>query len=174
MYTDVSTHIPRISLETTTDCVAIDPTKTALVVVDLQNYFLSPSLGRPTSGVGMKVVDQLLKVAIPACRKAGIPILWLNWGLTEKDVDEMPPTIVRGFAADNNFNGPRQIKGLGSHIGHVQLEMALLLMAVGYSCETSGTRHLMHRWRRSTSRRISASAKTACLGSGEVQELKWL
>jgi nicotinamidase-related amidase len=113
---------PRIQIETTTGYVAIDPSKTALVVVDLQNYFLSPSLGRPTSGVGMKVVDQLLKVAIPACRKAGIPILWLNWGLTEKDVDEMPPTIVRGFAADNNFNGPRQIKGLGSHIGHVQLE----------------------------------------------------
>jgi hypothetical protein len=67
----------------------------------------------------MKVVDQLLKVAIPACRKASIPILWLNWGLTEKDIDEMPPTIVRGFAADNNFGRPRQIKGLGSHIGRV-------------------------------------------------------
>jgi hypothetical protein len=34
----------------------------------------------------------------------------------------MPPTIVRGFAADNNFDGSRQIKGLGSHIGPVQLE----------------------------------------------------
>jgi nicotinamidase-related amidase len=122
MYTDVSTHIPRISLETTTDCVAIDPTKTALVVVDLQNCFLSPSIGRPASSAGMKVVDQPLKVAIPACRKAGMPILWLNWGLTEKDIDEMPPTIVRGFAADNNFDGPTQIKGLGSHIGRVQLE----------------------------------------------------
>jgi hypothetical protein len=53
---------PRIQIETTTGYVAIDPSKTALVVVDLQNYFLSPSLGRPTSGVGMKVVDQLLKV----------------------------------------------------------------------------------------------------------------
>jgi hypothetical protein len=69
---------PRIPLETTAACVATDPSKTALVVVDLQYYFLSPSLGHPTSGVGMKVVDQLLKVAIPACRKANIPILWLN------------------------------------------------------------------------------------------------
>lgn len=112
---------PRIPLETTSACVEIDPSKTALVVVDLQNYFLSPSLGRPTSGVGMDVVNQLLRVAIPACRKAGIPILWLNWGLTEKDIDEMPPTIVRGFAADDNFDGPRQIRGLGSHIGRVQL-----------------------------------------------------
>jgi hypothetical protein len=55
----------------------------------------------------MKVVDQLLKVAIPACREADIPILWLNWGLTEKDIDEMPLTIVRGFVTDNNFDGFR-------------------------------------------------------------------
>jgi len=113
---------PRIPLDTTKARVAIDPAKTALVVVDLQNYFLSPSLGRPSEGVAMKVVDELLKYAIPACRKAGIPIVWLNWGLTEQDIDEMPPTIVKGFAADNNFDGPRRIKGLGSDIGSLQLE----------------------------------------------------
>lgn len=116
------TTYPRIPLNTTASCVAIDPTKTALVVVDLQNYFLSPSLGRPSEAVGMKVVDKLLKYAIPACRKAGIPVVWLNWGLTEKDIDEMPPTIVKGFAADDNFEGQREIKGLGSEIGPVKLD----------------------------------------------------
>jgi hypothetical protein len=35
---------PRIPLETTKARVAIDPAKTALVVVDLQNYFLLPCL----------------------------------------------------------------------------------------------------------------------------------
>jgi nicotinamidase-related amidase len=73
-------------------------------------------------GVAMKVVDELLKYAIPACRKAGIPIVWLNWGLTEQDINEMPPTIVKGFAADSNFDGPRRIEGLGSDIGSLQLE----------------------------------------------------
>lgn len=29
----------------------------------------------------------------------------------------MPPTIVRGFAMDNNFDGPRKIGDLGSDIG---------------------------------------------------------
>ena len=48
--------------------------------------------------------------------------MWLNWGLTEQDIDEMPPTIVKGFAIDNNFNGDRQIKGLGSDVGPVELE----------------------------------------------------
>jgi hypothetical protein len=71
----------------------------------------------------MKVVDKLLAYAIPACRKAGIPIVWLNWGLTQQDIDEMPPTIVRGFAADNNFDGQRQIKGLGSDVERLGLPL---------------------------------------------------
>ncbi|MCJ1265300.1 hypothetical protein MMC22_005175 [Lobaria immixta] len=98
---------PCISLETTSARVAIDPAKTALVIIDLQNYFLSPSLGRPSDAIGLKAVDMLLEHAIPACRKAGIPIVWLGWGLTEQDIDEMPPTIVKGFAADNNFRSVR-------------------------------------------------------------------
>ena len=102
--------------------MAIDPKKTALVSVDLQNYFLSPSLGRPADALGLKVVDNLLQHALPACRKAQIPIMWLNWGFTEQDINEMPPKIVKGFAADNNFNGERQIHGLGSDIGSVELE----------------------------------------------------
>ncbi|KAL8831925.1 MAG: hypothetical protein Q9170_005087 [Blastenia crenularia] len=112
---------PRIPLETTTAHVTIDPTKTALVIVDLQNYFLSPGLGRPPDAIGLKIVDRLLQSAIPACRKAGMPIMWLNWGLTEQDIDKMPPTIVKGFAADCNFDGERQINGLGSEIGPVEL-----------------------------------------------------
>ena len=34
----------------------------------------------------------------------------------------MPPTIIKGFAADINFSGTRKIKGLGSDIGPVKLE----------------------------------------------------
>jgi len=113
---------PRIQLETTKGLIAIDPIKSALVIVDMQNYFLSPSIGRPSDGIAMKAVDELLKHAIPACRKANIPIVWLNWGLTQQDIDEMPPTIIKGFAADNNFSGTRKIKGLGSDIGSVKLE----------------------------------------------------
>ena len=26
--------------------------------------------------------------------------MWLNWGLTEQDIDEMPTTIVKGFGSD--------------------------------------------------------------------------
>ena len=114
--------IPRIPLETTKCRAAIDPAKIALVVVDLQSYFLSPSLGRPSDSVGMTVVDNLQKYAVPACRKASIPIVWLGWGLTQQGIEEMPPAIVKGFAADTNFEGPRKVGGLGSDIGPVKLE----------------------------------------------------
>lgn len=113
---------PRLSLETTTDRVSIDPAKTALVVVDLQNYFLSPLLGRPADSVGLKVVNLLLEHAIPACRKAGIPVVWLGWGLTEQDVEEMPPAIIKGFAADTNFGDQRKVGPLGSDIGQLEPE----------------------------------------------------
>lgn len=52
---------PRIPLVTTSARVAIDPAKTALVIIDPQNYFLSPSLGRPSDAIGLKVVDKLLE-----------------------------------------------------------------------------------------------------------------
>ena len=101
---------PRIQLETTKGPIAIDPHKSALVIVDMQNYFLSPSLGNPSDGAALKAMDQLLKHAIPACRMTGMPIVWLNWGLTQEDIDEMPPTMLK-----------RHDK-MGSDIGPVKLE----------------------------------------------------
>ena len=38
---------PRMPLATIAQSVTIDPAKTALVVLDMQNYFLSPLPGRP-------------------------------------------------------------------------------------------------------------------------------
>jgi hypothetical protein len=71
---------PRMTLQTQEARAVIDPAKTALVIIDLQNYFLSPALGRPSESLGLQVAENLKSVAIPACRKAGIPILWLGWG----------------------------------------------------------------------------------------------
>ena len=59
---------PRMELETTKARVKIAPAKTALVIIDLQSYFLSPALGRPRDAVGLTVVKQLIDLAIPACR----------------------------------------------------------------------------------------------------------
>lgn len=88
---------PRLPLEATTSRVAIDPTKTALVIIDMQNFFLSPELGRPQDSKGLKAAEQLAEYAIPACRKADIQIVWLNWGLTKDEVEDMPPAALRAF-----------------------------------------------------------------------------
>lgn len=113
---------PRMTLKTDGSHVLIAPAKTALVIIDLQNYFLSPALKRPTKSLGLRVVEKLTNEAIPACRKAGILILWLGWGLTHDDIESMPPTIVRGFSLDTNFEDGYKIPGLGAEIGPVQLE----------------------------------------------------
>ena len=88
---------PRMPLECTTSRVTIDPAKTALIVVDMQNFFLNPALGRPRDSKGLVACEQLVKHAIPACRKAGIQIIYVNWGLTQEEIDVMPPATLRAF-----------------------------------------------------------------------------
>lgn len=55
-------------------------------------------------------------------RKAGIPIVWLEWGVIEEDIERMPPSIVKGFAPNDNSDGPHGMGGLGSNVGLVKLE----------------------------------------------------
>ncbi|CAD0110042.1 unnamed protein product [Aureobasidium uvarum] len=87
---------PRLDLMTSTTPITLDPQKTALVIIDMQNFFLSEAFGR-TKGAGHDAVKNLEQHAIPAARKAGVQVIWLNWGLTDKDLDLMPPAIKRAF-----------------------------------------------------------------------------
>ena len=108
---------PRVRIETTTTAITIDPAKSALVIIDMQNFFLSPALGR-AKGNGHKALDQLVQNAIPACRKAGIRVVWVNWGLTQDEVENMPSALLKafGFEKDSLRPGPG---GLGSDMGTV-------------------------------------------------------
>ncbi|KAL1305843.1 hypothetical protein AAFC00_004000 [Neodothiora populina] len=87
---------PRLNLTTSTTPIAVDPNKTALVIIDMQNFFLSEAFGRKR-GPGHAACDKLEKYAIPAARNAGIQVIWLNWGLTDEDVATMPPAVKRAF-----------------------------------------------------------------------------
>lgn len=89
--------ITSIHLRTTRTPITIDPAKSALVIIDMQNFFLSPALGRSPESKGLAAQKRLLEYAIPAARKSGIQIAWLNWGLSEHDLDTMPPATLRGF-----------------------------------------------------------------------------
>lgn len=96
---------PRITLKTTTTPITVDPDKTALVIIDMQNFFLSEAFGR-AKGAGHAAADHLLKYCIPAARKAGIRTIWLNWGLTQEDVDQMPPAVKRAFGFEAVIDEP--------------------------------------------------------------------
>ncbi|KAG9548718.1 Isochorismatase hydrolase, partial [Aureobasidium melanogenum] len=87
---------PRLDLTTSTTPITLDPQKTALVIIDMQNFFLSEGFGRK-KGAGHDAAKNLEQYAIPAVRKAGMQVIWLNWGLTDEDIDAMPPAIKRAF-----------------------------------------------------------------------------
>lgn len=132
----------RIGLKTTNSAITIAPEKTAMIIIDTQNFFLSRSLGR--TGAGHAAEEALLKFGIPAARKAGIQVIWLTWGVTEDDLKTMDPTTARIFSFDGSEkrrvelttridSGPETKKrvvdvdmepfcdGIGSDIGSVKL-----------------------------------------------------
>lgn len=88
---------PTLTLATTTSRITLSPAKTALLIIDMQNFFLSPSLGRSPSSPGHAAAHALLEKGIPAARKAGVRVVWVNWGLTDSEVREMPPGVSRAF-----------------------------------------------------------------------------
>lgn len=128
---------PRLKMETTTSPITITPSKTALIIIDMQNFFLSSALGRKR-GEGHDAEDNLLKYGIPAARKSGIQIIWLTWGISDEDLPTIPPVVWRIFGWSNKPNrghyqapddggiySTREKKsavGLGSPLGNVKLE----------------------------------------------------
>ncbi|KAL1903465.1 hypothetical protein Sste5346_000092 [Sporothrix stenoceras] len=75
--------------------IALAPSRTALVIVDMQNFFLHRRCRDHPTGRAA-VVPTL--VAIESCRRAGIRVIWLNWGLTEESLATIPAAIMSGFS----------------------------------------------------------------------------
>ncbi|KAL6718826.1 hypothetical protein ACLMJK_003060 [Lecanora helva] len=101
-----------ISLSTTTKPITISPSKSALVIIDMQNFFLSTYLGRPADSAGNKAAKPLLDTVIPAARKAGIQIIWLNWGLTDEELERVPPSTRRAFGFEATLERRGNAKSL--------------------------------------------------------------
>ncbi|KAK6223458.1 hypothetical protein LQW54_000576 [Pestalotiopsis sp. IQ-011] len=95
--------------------VRADPAKTALVVVDMQNYFLDGRLRDHAAGLAAAAAT--LDV-VARCRKVGIQIIWLNWGLTDADLAAMPASVSRSFSRTliDPAHRPRRL-GLGADLG---------------------------------------------------------
>ncbi|KAL9112205.1 MAG: hypothetical protein Q9187_007819, partial [Circinaria calcarea] len=107
-----------IKLQTTTTPIIISPALTALVIIDMQNFFLSTSLGRAVDGAGNMAGQRLLETAIPAARKAGIRVIWLNWGLTDNEVENMPASTRRAFGFEAALSHETKTKGFPTIDAH--------------------------------------------------------
>lgn len=87
--------------------VEIDLARTALIVVDMQNDFCHPEGWFAQKGLGIKAARQpipVLQKLLPAWRKAGGALVWLNWGI-RADRANLSPTI--------HFKGKRSASGVG-------------------------------------------------------------
>ena len=73
----------------------IDPENSVLVIVDMQNYFIHPTYR--DHAAGLAAVDPILRV-LERCRREGIQVVWLNWGITEEDLRAMSPAVSRIFS----------------------------------------------------------------------------
>ena len=78
----------------------------------MQNFFLSTYLGRPADGAGNIAKRRLLDIAIPAARRGKFQIIWLNWGLTDSEIECMPPSTLRAFGFEAAAESEGKMKSL--------------------------------------------------------------
>lgn len=80
--------------------VVFDAARTALIVIDMQNDFLSPGGWFDSSGIDLSAARGIIGPVnrmIAGARKAGIPVLWLNWG-NRPDRLNLPLGVLRSGA----------------------------------------------------------------------------
>ncbi|TVY47137.1 Peroxyureidoacrylate/ureidoacrylate amidohydrolase [Lachnellula occidentalis] len=97
--------------------LTISPEATALVIIDMQNFFLDGKCMEHPHG--LKAVEPTIKV-IEKCREAGIQVIWVNWGLNDQDLSTMSAGVMRGFMRDviqPTTKPIRSYTGLGSDLG---------------------------------------------------------
>lgn len=151
---------PRLKLQCSLTPITLDPAKTALFIIDMQNYNMSSDLGNSVQAY-KDAESALLENAIPAARKAAIQVIWLTWGLTEEDLSNMDPGVLRTFGwhsvprADpppnprpgqkgRNDGERRNEKGLGDDLGVVlskgeKIEGGRVLMRNTWNAQLHGS-----------------------------------
>jgi nicotinamidase-related amidase len=90
--------------------IVVDWNKSAMIVIDMQNDFCHPKGW--LAGIGVDVTPARAPIAplvklLPRLRKAGVPVIWVNWG-NRPDLANISP------AALHVYNGDGRSVGLGS------------------------------------------------------------
>ena len=99
--------------------VVLDATRTAIIVVDMQNDFCTP--GGWLDHIGVDVASarspiEPLRRLLPALRTIGVPVVWLNWG-NRPDQANLPPGVVHVYNGDGESVGIGDpLPGSGAHV----------------------------------------------------------
>ncbi|KAI5477574.1 Isochorismatase hydrolase [Pseudohyphozyma bogoriensis] len=100
--------------------------RSALIIIDMQNIFLHPEIREHKAGLAAmpKIID-----AVKASRAAGVKVIWVNWGLTEEEVESMPPGLAAGFTVPmpSKLGKPR-VYGLDMEINVDGFDAGRILM----------------------------------------------
>jgi ureidoacrylate peracid hydrolase len=96
-----------VTIDAAPQRLTLDLSRTAIVVVDLQNDFCHPdgwlaSIGVDVSGASSPVGP--LRETLPALRSAGAQVVWLNWG-NRQDLANLPPGVRHVYDPDGNSTG---------------------------------------------------------------------
>jgi hypothetical protein len=87
---------PRLKLQCALTAVAVDPAKTALLIIDLQNYDLHEPLGNDNPEF-YRAEETILQYAVPAARETGIKIIWVTTGYSDEGLEEMDRDVFKTF-----------------------------------------------------------------------------
>jgi nicotinamidase-related amidase len=99
--------------------VTVDLLRTAVIVIDMQNDFCAPGgwvdhLGADFSP-DRKPIEPLQRL-LPALRKAGVPVIWVNWG-NRPDLANMPPNQIHLYKPTGTGVGLGDpLPGSGAHV----------------------------------------------------------
>ena len=96
-----------VRLDATGDAIEFDLARSALVVIDMQNDFCHPQGWFGQKGIRvapMRKPIPVLQKLLPAWRRVGAPVIWLNWGI-RADRLNLPASIL--------FKGKRSLDAVG-------------------------------------------------------------
>ncbi|MCF2970892.1 cysteine hydrolase [Synechococcus sp. Nb3U1] len=92
----------RMSVAADPQRIVVDATKSALLIVDMQNDFCSPGGWLDVVGVDYtpdRAPIEPLSQLVPAFRQHGIPVIWVNWGV-RPDLLNISPTLLHAHSPD--------------------------------------------------------------------------
>lgn len=89
-----------IPMSGTRQAAIIEPSRSALVIIDMQNFFLHPELS-PKASAGRAAVPPTVNM-VSRFRAAGMKVLWTFWGLDDYDLLTMPPAFKSGFSSNGS------------------------------------------------------------------------